>query len=445
MSLRVLATSPTHSKLFADMAASCVLAKQHHPELEVDILVSAQIIPSWFTPPGPWLRTCGRMSELRPEYDLIVQTNTDPTLIAALDKITCPNRVGITSRQGMQVQGRWAQTLMAQLGATRFAPFAPFDLFKHVLMGKMPPKLVPPRASDGKGKWVLDIDSLPANWRSWGEEVLSQWNFTHPGSVTDEMPQHPDPSGVEAYVGANTALASWLAFHNVPVVLLYPPPFDGVNVLAGPHVWYQPLTAQLTPGQVIALTRPAAAGTADSFRYTDEFLGGLAPVLTIERCDSSETIFDLLHYVVQNYINDLTDVDLPIPEVSSACCLHIKGIQSVFTKLMHLNQFGIRFTQEFLDKVSQGTVVDRDIHELTAKIQEVDALMEKTLAVYPELDLYRLQLKFIKSSAAGENMIEVAKSLILIFHESTQTLQAYSELIEAIVKRHTRQEGLADV
>jgi hypothetical protein len=247
------------------------------------------------------------------------------------------------------------------------------------------------------------------------------------------MPSTP----VTAYWGCDPVAAAWCAAEGGQVVLFLNSTFDILNAASTEHVVYQPLSAGLTPRQALALPRQEHLGHS-AFRLTGEYLGGLFRAPDIQRHQSYDEVFDQLHYVMLNYLNDLREVDLPVPRVDAAACLRLKGIQAVFAKLVHLNLFAVKFLQEFITKVGDGSVVDADVQDVATRIREIDELTEKTLAAHPELDVYRLVLKFAKSAAPGENMVEVAKSLILVFHESNQALEAYAELIGAVVKEHTR-------
>jgi len=202
--------------------------------------------------------------------------------------------------------------------------------------------------------------------------------------------------------------------------------------------WIVPEDQLPTHAQLLTMMSSRESRIGNSFRHTTEYLGGQLPVLPSGKTDDAASVFDRLHYVVFNYLNDLLEVDLPIPEVTASCCMHLKGAQSVFNKLVHLNQFGIKFLQEFLDKVNNGSVKDIDVEELTTKIAEIDSYTEKTLGAYPEMDILRLWLQFSKAGAQGTSVIEIAKSLILILHEVNQAFQAYTELIDAVVRRHSQ-------
>ncbi len=443
MNLRVLMAIPDHPKLFVDAAAAAITAKRHHPDLELDLLVSAKSVPSWWSPPGPWLQAIHDRKLSHTAYELAIQLDSDEDLARFIDKVHANHRSGVTFDGGLAVKGRWAQTFLSQWTARRFAPFSPYDLFTRVLMGHTPYETAVPRVL-GNGTWVVDLDSLPTSRRSWGEELLSLAAASHTGKVLDHVPPAPfRAEALEGYIGGNSALASWLSYHDVPTVLLHGGPFDSLLVLPRAHSWYLSLESNPTPGQALALLKKPDASPTGAFRLTDEFLGGVCHQVEGTTYATALEAYDVLHYVVLNYVNDLREVDLPIPVVTSDCCLRLKASQAAFGKLTHLHQFGIKFLQEFLDKAATGIPREQDLQELNQKVGEVDALAEKTLAAFPELDVFRTGLKFAKSAAQGHNLVEVAKSLILILHESNQAMQAYVELVEAIVRRHTRTENRA--
>lgn len=437
MSLQLLIASPADTKLFVDLAASCLYAKRIHPDLAVDILVDGGTVPNWWTFSADWFRILSDLADAKPQYSLITQLHPDPSLARQLAKVTSDHRSGVVFNEDTFVNGRWAQVFLGQLGSRRFGPFSAHDLFNHVILGRTAPHAPAVSNTASKGDWVVDLDSLPIAQKILGEDLLTQLSFAHPGKTKADVSTPVDPASISAYVGCNIPLASWLAFHGVPVVLLHEQEFEPSMIVASPHAWYQRISPALTVGQIISLLKNTGLSVGGQ-RYTDEYLGGLAPVLNEQTAENSTQIFDHLHYVVFNYLNDLREVDLPIPQVNAASCLHLKGAASVLGKLIHLNQFGMKFLQEFLAKVETGAVIDKDVQEISQRIQEIDELTERTFIAYPDFDLYRYVLKFAKASAQGNNIVEISKSLMLVLHESNQTMQVYSELIETIVRNHSR-------
>ncbi len=431
MSMRILVAAPSHPKLFMDLAVAARIAIRAHAGLQIDILTAAPV-PSWWVAPAG-VRVLREPPPADATYDLLIQTDPDPVIGARMAAVKAKHRGGVVGEGGTAVQGRWAQTLMAQMGARRFGPFTPHDLHVHVLLGHAVP-VAPRTPGNLPGVAVVDLDSFPAERRDWAEELLQAASA---GSVRvlDRIPAAP--TAVSTYWGCDPVAAAWWASEGAHVVLCYSGPFDTLNAAGVDHAVYQPFSADPAVRHVLALPRQEAC-TGGAFRLTSEYLGGLFRSPGTASVQSSEEVFDQLHYVVLNYLNDLREVDLPIPRVDAAGCLRLKGVQAVFAKLVHLNLFAVKFLQEFLTKVADGTVIDADIHDVGAKIGEIDQLTEQTLAAHPEMDVYRLILKFAKSAAPGENMVEVAKSLILVFHESNQALEAYAELIGAVVKEHVR-------
>jgi hypothetical protein len=437
MTLHVLVTCPAQEKLFADLSASACFVRGQHPHLTMDVLVDKAVIPHWWSSPGEWFQLKHSIPECTGTYALVIQTTPNEDLARDLLAVDAENRAGVVASPNLHVQGRWAQTLVAQLAATRFAPFTPFDLFNHVLLGRTTLDFTEHRKNP-HGAWIVDLDSFRASARTWAENLLAQISLTHPAQVSDTLPSRLNPKSVSCYIGTNAAAASWLAYHGCPCFLVTSRPWEPLFAPAHADAWIIPDDQLPSYAQLVVLMASRDGRSGQAFRHTTEYLGGQLPILPPGKTDDAATVFDRLHYVVFNYLNDLLEVDLPIPEVTAACCMHLKGAQSVFNKLVHLNQFGIKFLQEFLDKVTDGSVKDSDVEELSTKIAEIDAYTEKTLGVYPEMDVLRLWLQFSKAGAQGTSIIDISKSLILILHEVNQAFQAYTELIDAVVRRHAQ-------
>ena len=167
-----------------------------------------------------------------------------------------------------------------------------------------------------------------------------------------------------------------------------------------------------------------------SFRLTNEYLSNLFLPPTEKPIEDNQILFDYVLYVAFNFITDLREVNIPIPFVTSALVLKNKGIQSVLSKISHLNKFGIKFIQDYLDS-NEGTQ-----DELVQKIAEIDDLTNRTLTTYPELDLVRLYLQFLKARVPGDDFSEVARNMILTFSEINQIIGSIDSLLGLIVKEN---------
>jgi hypothetical protein len=441
MNLNTLITCPPDTKLFIDLCASACFVRDHHPDFSIDIFVTNEAIPTWWSSPGNWLNIIFDLNNAKPPYALIIQTTPEQTLADQLLTIEAENRAGVTSQPNLHIQGRWAQTLIATFGCTRFSPFTPFDLFNHVLLGRTTIDFAP-RNQNQKGLWVIDLDSLPPESRSWGETMISQISLTHPGQVRDKLLPSTRPQDIACYIGGQIAAASWFSYFGSKCALVSPKTWESKFAPAHPSAWV--LDRDNLPAHKVLFQMMQGNETrvGSHFRHTTEFLGGQLPSFSSDKVDSSEQIFDRLNYVVINYLNDLLEVDIPIPDITSECCLKLKGTQAVFTKLIHLNQFAIKFLQEFNDKHTSGLAKESDVIDLTNKMAEIDEITNKTMAVYHEMDLLKLWIHFSKAGAQGENVIDIAKSLILIYYEINQAMEAYIELTDSIVQQHGR--NLAD-
>lgn len=436
MSLDVLCTCPASPKLFVDLVASSHFVKSHFPDLSLDILVASDAIPKWWSKSSQWIRVFHNAAECESKYDLIIQTTPDKNLSDALNQLDCENRTGVVLSPQLCVVGRWAQTLVGQVGATRFSPFTPFDLFNNVLLGRTALNFNYP-SLNLNGDWIVDLDSFPNDLRGWGESVLSNLSLSHPGRVFDHIKKNVTPKSVACYIGADSAACSWFSFNGSLGALILLKQYSPAMAPANPRAWIIPAESLPTPGQMTQMLNSKEMIFGKCFRLTDEFLGGAIIPCDSNPIDDSLLVFDRLNYVVFNYLNDLTEIDIPIPEVTASCCMRLKGTKTVCDKIIHLNLFAIKFLQEFLDKIKDTTVRDQDIAEITGKINEVDMLTDKSLAAYPELDLVRLVSHFSKASAQGANIIEISKSLILVYHEMNQAISAINELIQIVIDKHS--------
>lgn len=439
MKLNTLVTCPADTKLFVDLVASACFVRDHHPEFTLDVLVDGRAIPRWWKAPGAWLRTLTDLSSTNPPYTLIIQTTPDQGLAVQLVGVAGENRAGVVAEPNLHIQGRWAQTFAAILGCHRFSPFTPFDLFNHIFIGRTIVDLTT-KTNNTKGLWIVDLDTFADHNKVWAEGVLTQLSLTHPGLVRDKIPTAVSPGEVSAYIGGNAAAASWFSYFGAHAAFITTGPWQSKLAPAGAQAWTIDGNQLPDLKVLLRLFQGEDQRLGLHFRHTTEYLGGLLPTFSDEPIDDAHQVYDRLHYVVINYLNDLLEVDLPVPAVTAQCCMRLKGIQTVLNKLIHLNQFGIKFLQEFNDKHKQGNAKEADVVELTAKMAEIDEITNKSMGVYAELDLIKLWTHFSKAGAQGENVVDISKSLILIYYEINQALEAYVELSGSIVQRHGRSQ-----
>lgn len=434
MTISVLITAPKEPKLFVDLVIAAERAHRLHPELRLDVLAEAAVVPAWWQSPGTWLRLHTTLSAVASNYDLVVHTYADETLARELATVTAEARSGVVTAPTFQVQGRWAQTLVALLGCQRFSPFTPVDLFEHILLGRLSRVSYPAEPRDGH--WVVDLDSFSDAHRGWAEDALRTIATLFPGRVKDRW--SGSAQSLSGYVGANPALASWLSAQGTKCFLVWDFIWEAKFAPANPTAWV--VDANNLPGQseLLGLLRSPELTSATHFRYTDEFLGGNLRSWRAEQLvGNPHEVLALVHYVVLNYVNDLCEVDVPIPRVDASCCLRLKSCQLVLRKVSELNLFAIKFLNDFITKVSENTAANDDVRELMQKINEVDELATNSLSAFPELDLLRLWSHFLKAAASGESTLEISKSLILVYHEISQAFEASSELLLKITQRYT--------
>ncbi len=434
MTISVLVAAPSDRKLLVDLVVAARRAHGLHPELELDILVPAPIVPTWLAEDQGWLRLRTQIGALAPHYDLVIQTHADQALAQELANVSTEARSGVVTSPTFQVQGRWAQTFLALQGARRFLPFSPVDLYEHILLGRLSRVSYP--SAPAQGEWVVDLDSFAEAQRPWAEEALRALAALYPGKTKDRWTTSSSP--VAGYVGADPALASWLSALGAKCFLVWDFVWESKYAPANPSAWVLSTTQLPSGSELLTLLKTCDLTRGPHFRMTDEYLGG-----SVRAWPSTQTVADpvdvlgFVNYVVLNYVNDLCEVDIPIPRIDANCCLRLKSCQLVLRKISELNLFAIKFLNDFVTKVGDGSVTNDDVRALTEKINEVDELAAKSLEAFPELDLLRLWAHFLKAAASGESTLEIAKSLILVYHEISQALDASNELLLKITKRYS--------
>jgi hypothetical protein len=71
---------------------------------------------------------------------------------------------------------------------------------------------------------------------------------------------------------------------------------------------------------------------------------------------------------------------------------------------------------------------------LTRKLAEIDELTDSALRQFSNLDFLNHYFKLSKTSAPGDNLLEIAKSLTLIYHDFNQVIDVYEDLIQQVLQ-----------
>lgn len=437
MSLKILVALPDDTKLFIDFLSSAVHTKNLHPELSIDVLTNKDTIPSWLKVNFDWFKTFETASSAQSEYDLIIQLEPSQKLANELQGITTKHRTGVVLLPEFHIEGNWCQIFISQFMAKRFAPFTPKDLFCHILIGKNSGfKSTKVKEISAKTKWYFDLSSINKDNRLWAESFHSNLSRQFPNHVTDDFEKEININDLDIYVGSDPVTANWCSYNNKSVLFILNEDWNSKYATCEINTWYVLKGHKPSATQILSMLKANVTHSDGVFKLTNEFLGGLFPSFDNSEFKNINHVLDQIHYIVFNYTCDLLETNLPIPKVDSSTCLRLKGMMAVFGKLSHLNMFGIKFIQEFLSKNQATNLIDSDVTELSQKIQEIDQLTDKTLSAYGELDLLRHWIQFSKANIAGSNVIEISKSLVLLFNEINQSFAVYDDLIGTIVKKY---------
>ena len=436
MSLNILVSIEGDDKSFVEFFVATQEAKLQFPELMLDFF-SLQPAPHYLVKLSPeWIKFHTDMKDLNKSYDLIVQLIPDPDVSYHLSNISSNGVSGVVSSPQLHVQGIWAQTYIACLGATRFSPFTLKDLFKHILIGDESPRsLTKNRSINKNGKILIDFANSKTDIEH--SKFLQDVYTAYPNRV-EEYNSASTLSNTYLYLGQNAALATLINHLGGVSILFHTSDWDFKSLPSSTLNWNLPPATILSFSLFNQMIQMSEYKIGKSFRLTDEFLGGLFLPYSDELFVDNLTLFDHIYYVSYCYINSLVDIDISIPKVSSALALRNKGIISVLNKIIHLNKFGIKFIQDYA--AEQSSEASKNLSSLESdliqKLSEIDELTGRTLAVYPELDLIRLQIQFTKAKVPGNSFSEISHNMILTFHEINQVILCIENLLNIVVNQH---------
>ena len=333
------------------------------------------------------------------------------------------SKTGLTSLQDGLTIGRWAQTFFAQISLNEFAPFSAFDLFYRSITGQV---LHPKEQNKAKSHRVF-IDTQSFEGMDFNIQLIKDLvkeNF----QVSTDIEKIDPQMNYDFYIGANPIMMKFFNFFGVETIFFTNTPNNTLN--AAPYHMYE-LGYQdsfITLENILQ-----SQEKIECAEWERESLGG-SLYKSINENQTISTIFNSFNYLAFNFINSGIDVNLPLRTLTDNNRVQLQNALSFLKKIHQLNLFAIKALHEFLQAFNDGNLSDDMIDKLKEKIIEVDQLSENSIKVFNGLDFFNTYYKIAKTSAQGENIIEISKSLILIYHEMNQVIDVYEELINKVIQ-----------
>lgn len=428
MSLRLLIACSSDERTMSELLLASLEAKKNYLDLELTIFTSHPATDLIYQCCPSWVKLTTDIKTLNSTFDLVIQLIPDPAIVVELEKMEARARSGVRNKPHFHIQGSWAQLYMAMLGAKRFTPFTLKDIFSGIIDGsssRYTPSQAPPLNKSGK----ILIDQDLGNQDESIASLIQDLYKAFPGRV-EEYGASSDLAKAYAYIGTNTSVASIVCHFGAISIHLMKDSWDMSQIPSSCNAWNVPADQKIDINTFHQMTRLESFRIDKCFRLTNEYLSNLFLPPFEKPINDNNLLFDHVLYVAFNFITDLREVDIPVPCVSSSLLLKNKGIASVLNKISHLNTFGIKFIQDFFETEQNSN------EELVKKIKEIDDLTNRSLAVYPELDLIRHYFQFLKAKVPGENFNDVAKNMILTFSEINQIIGCIDSLLTLIFKEN---------
>lgn len=408
--------------MWSDFFLACNLALSSTLDLEFNILEIENLAPprlltSTFK---PLLKNENNV--LKNDYELLINLNHSDVIKSLLPKISCKKISGLIDIDQGLIQGRWAQTFFTQLATNRFAPFSAFDLFYNCIVGQRP-KL--PSLHDQKRKKIyIDVKSISNDYID--PSILQGLAKNYFQIVTD-VKTVEEFEQIKWYIGSDIEEMKLANFYGADCISLAQLSRD---LLDAPLSHAYILNHPFEMNQFESLL---ADQKTECDEWTNEFSGGVF-YKSVNNTYNIDTLFQALDYIVFNFINSMIDIHLPSIKVRKEDELNLKNHINLLQKIKHLNLFAIKELHSLLNSFEQNTITDESYHNITAKLSEIDELTEKTLSGFQSLDFINFYFKLSKTSAPGENLIEIAKSLILTYHDYNQVIDVYDDLTNQLIK-----------
>ncbi len=143
---------------------------------------------------------------------------------------------------------------------------------------------------------------------------------------------------------------------------------------------------------------------------------------------SIDELFRKFYSMTWNFLFREQDENLATPRIGDKTAQKISGLQEGLNKLFELGQFGITYSKYIHEECNNADSDIKNIQLYSQKLGEIDQMFLTLKPLFPQLapiiDYYHVA----KSNLAGDNILELAESSFLTYHECVNAVSILHEL-----------------
>ena len=206
MKLEVLIACPGDERTLTELLLASLETKVLYEQLGLTVFTTETVTSLVKRHSPSWISYSSNLSDLKSNYDLIIQLIPDPSIVSELEKIDTGARSGVRTTPHFHIQGSWAQLYMAMIGSRRFTPFILRDVFIGIITGDLSKTKISNTLIQNKfGKILVDpdLESISPDYAHFIQDLYR----ANPGKIEEYGP-NSDIEKAYAYVGRNSSVAS---------------------------------------------------------------------------------------------------------------------------------------------------------------------------------------------------------------------------------------------
>lgn len=372
-------------------------------------------------------------------YDLSINLSLNEVSWDFHGGIKALNKVGpYREKSETKVTDFWSSYYMTIKSNVPFLTFHLQDIYKHILGIK---KVLPHHKKDKQFKTIAVGYMNPTVFAAGGqEEFINGLTRRFRFAKVKDISEVSSPDHDVLYVGPASVEALRLKPMNSIILTSQ---FQGFNLMPHDDGSYLissrgvPFKANQLLDVIEKLVQQEMIQDQTYAIYQVDTQSYANAYINVMTAGEEHFPFYQVYTVIWNFLMNLTEVDLPVSEVTPAQRTMIESQNSIIKKLTRLHEYAMVSLDVILKEAkapsANAEVIEGHLKNLSDMDQTFEMVAGSHSMLRPILDYYRIR----RGQNQGHTLLEQVQNSILTYHEEHQALQAMSELLEKFCQRKT--------
>jgi len=379
---------------------------------------------------------------LNTHYDLSVNLSLNESSWVIHEEVQSSKKLGAKYKKELQIEDLWSSHYLTIKNKTPFLTYHLHDYYKNILGIRKKTNLNTPTSPITKIAFGLANTNLLSGTSQ--AELIEELNRRHPFiKIVDikELDMISDLSGV-LYIGPATLKSLKLSWNGART-LNYSFHFQGFNLLPyGENNFFASSRGEkIVMKDLLYLienlyfnSKHELTSALSLYQTTHENLEGA--FLTCKNTSDNNYPFYQCHVLLWNYILNLYDTQIDVPDCGPSQIQLLKTNLEVLTKLIRLYDYAMSSIGVIYQESRANESNSEKILGHMKNLQEIenasDKLADANSVLRPVIDFYRIR----RGQSHGGTLVEQAQHSYLTYTEEHHALKALAELFSVTLQKN---------